>query len=143
MKNLLLLILLFFTAFANAQTGKISGIVTDKDNGEILIFATVMVTQNDVFIAGMQTDFDGKFSFDNLEVGAYDIEIRYVGYPKEQIKKIKVKAEETTILKLTMKSQTDCCCVIIGFEPPMIDVFDLTQGTTFSIKEVQRSPHKN
>ena len=74
-KNLLILTLFFAVLSLQAQV-KISGTITDADNGETLIGATIIEkgTSN-----GTITDFDGKFE---MEVSSKDavLEFSYTGY---------------------------------------------------------------
>ncbi|MBL4578112.1 MAG: TonB-dependent receptor [Flavobacteriales bacterium] len=58
-----------------AQTGNISGKLTDHSIGEPLIGATVLIGPG----IGTITDLDGKFSID-AEYGDYTLSISYVGY---------------------------------------------------------------
>lgn len=143
MKNLLTIFLLIIVQFAFGQSGSIQGVVIDNETNEPLMFATVAIIQNGKLIRGVQTDFDGKYQFDSLIVGTYDIEVRYVGYEKTEVKKIKVVSSETTLMNLTLKNALDCCCIKIETRPVLINFWDLTQGTTFSADEIGRSPHKN
>jgi iron complex outermembrane receptor protein len=64
------------TAFAFGQYS-ISGTITDITNGEVLINVTVQMEGTE---KGTHTNFDGKFSFDNLEAGTYTFIASYIGY---------------------------------------------------------------
>jgi len=71
------LVLLFFVGQARAYSqGKISGKVTDETGGPI-IGATVVIkgTTN-----GAATDIDGNYVIGNLEDGAYELAVSYIGY---------------------------------------------------------------
>ena len=59
-----------------AQTRTIKGVVTDAQNGEALIGATVMVEGDK---SGTVTDFDGNFSL-QVPSSAKKVKISYIGY---------------------------------------------------------------
>ncbi|MEC8634545.1 MAG: TonB-dependent receptor, partial [Bacteroidota bacterium] len=68
---------LWLSAAAWAQTGKITGVVSDAITGEALIQASVLVNGT-----GVATDFDGAYTLD-LPYGAYDITVQYIGYESQ------------------------------------------------------------
>ncbi|MEL6820877.1 MAG: carboxypeptidase-like regulatory domain-containing protein [Calditrichota bacterium] len=58
-------------------TGKIVGIITDKDTGEPLIGANVVVDGRPL---GSTTDIDGSFLILNVPPGRYTLIAQYIGY---------------------------------------------------------------
>ena len=68
---------LWLSAAAWAQSGKITGVVSDAITGEALIQASVLVNGT-----GVATDFDGAYTLD-LPYGAYDITVQYIGYESQ------------------------------------------------------------
>ena len=100
MKNLVvLLLMLTFQVAALAQnTGKISGKVTDKQNGEPLIGATVTVRGSG---ASAVTDNSGSFTITNVKVGKVSIEISYVGY-EDVVLTVTVSGSGTTTADAAM-----------------------------------------
>jgi iron complex outermembrane recepter protein len=73
------LLLFYFMAFgmASAQTGSISGTITDSDSKEPLIGATVLIDKTNL---GSITDLEGKFLIKNVPSGNHTVVIKYVGY---------------------------------------------------------------
>ncbi len=77
-RQLLLLMLVFVTtSMAFGQTATVKGIVRDKTNGETLPGANVLVKGT---LIGTSTDFDGKYSLQNIPAGNAEIEVSFVGY---------------------------------------------------------------
>lgn len=79
MKNLLVLLLmlcLHVAVFAQ-NTGTVSGKVTDKQNGEPLIGATVSVKGTNAYVV---TDNNGSFTLTNVKSGKNTIIISYTGF---------------------------------------------------------------
>lgn len=94
-----LFVLLSFTSIFSQ--GTISGTVLDKESGETMISATVLVEGTD---AGEVTDFDGKYQI-KIDAGTYDIVFSYVGYPEMKIEGVVVKDGGVTVIDalLTME----------------------------------------
>ena len=75
MKKLLLLLTLIGSFVVNAQdTGTISGLITDA-NGMPLSGATVSIK---ILNKGAMTDFDGRYTIDNVQVGSYNVAVSYI-----------------------------------------------------------------
>lgn len=81
-------LLLFFSVALFAQNGdepgKVAGTLIDAQTDEPIGFANVVVyTITDSLITGTTTDIDGKFSFENLPLGDYRLEMSFLGYDTE------------------------------------------------------------
>ena len=85
-----------------AQTGSIKGVLTDKNTGETLIGATVMVQGTSL---GAVTDLDGAFTIEKVPAGTVSLRITFVGYLTEELKAVAVKQGETTTLQLKMSPE--------------------------------------
>lgn len=75
-----LLLLGAFTGFAGlaqAQTGTLTGTVTDESTGETLVGATVMIVDLE---QGASTDVEGMYTIENVPTGTYEVRFSYVGY---------------------------------------------------------------
>lgn len=83
----LFLPLLLLSCMSFAQTGFISGTITD-DQGEALIAATVQVGED-----GALTDFNGQYQLE-LAPGSYTVEARYLGYTTASTK-LEVRTGQT------------------------------------------------
>ncbi len=60
-----------------AQTGTLSGTVTDASTGEELLGATVLLTELD---RGAPTNLSGEYIVEDIPVGTYQVRFSYVGY---------------------------------------------------------------
>ncbi|MCB9231247.1 MAG: TonB-dependent receptor [Bacteroidia bacterium] len=88
--------LLLFTAFFFALTsifaqGTIRGRVTDGDNGEAMIGATVRIFQDSTLRGGAYTDLEGNFNIANVAAGKYRLVISYLNYLTLEVQNIEVK----------------------------------------------------
>lgn len=68
-------LLLSFTAFA--QSGTVTGIVTDANTGEPLIGTTVQLVE---LQRGTPSDTDGSYEITNVPAGTYTLRVSFVGY---------------------------------------------------------------
>lgn len=107
-KRSLLLVALFVIGCLQlmAQTRTIKGEVTDAQNGEALIGATVMVEGEK---GGTVTDFDGNFSL-QVSSSAKKIKVSYVGY----IDKV-LSISDNMKVKLESDSKALADVVVIGY----------------------------
>jgi TonB-dependent receptor len=69
------------------DNAKLTGKITDKDSGEELVGASVLVVGTKT---GVKTNIDGIYTL-NLPAGKYDIRVSYVGYKPRTIKDVNVK----------------------------------------------------
>lgn len=76
-KLLCVAIVLMFPFVALAQTGSITGTVTDAATGETLPGASVLVTE---LGTGGSTDLDGEYTIRGIQYGTYRLRVSYVGY---------------------------------------------------------------
>ena len=60
-----------------AQTGTLTGVISDAITGEALIQATVRIADS-----GVATDFDGKYAV-SLPYGSHEITVQYIGYESQ------------------------------------------------------------
>ncbi|MBW1657778.1 TonB-dependent receptor domain-containing protein [Flavobacterium quisquiliarum] len=75
--------LLGVIATAQAQnTGTVSGKITEKSNSMPISYATVSLKENGKVVSGVNTDDNGDFSFKNIALKSYTIEIQYIGFRK-------------------------------------------------------------
>lgn len=106
--KLLLFMLLLSISFVYAQQISINGTVTDNKLNEPIIGASVMVKGS---TNGTITNFDGKFTLSNVQIGS-TLVISYIGY---QTKEIKITAEKQYSISLNEDTQTLDEVVVVGF----------------------------
>lgn len=96
---LLVVLTLPLAAAAQAQTCAIKGVIRDKENGELLDYANVLIkgtTRGTMSLGG------GVFYFSGLQPGTYTIQVLYLGYaPEEQT--VTLAAGETKNLSFSLK----------------------------------------
>jgi TonB-linked SusC/RagA family outer membrane protein len=78
---------------ALAQTGEITGVVTDSTGGQSLPGVNVVIqgTQR-----GAATDANGRYTISNVQPGTYTLQASFIGYDTKTIPGVEVTADETT-----------------------------------------------
>ena len=92
---------MLYSQFSLAQTGKLSGKVTDKSTGEPLVGANIIVEGTNT---GSAADIDGYYSILNLRPGTYTVRYQYIGYNAEIVSNIQISADKTTFNDVKLSS---------------------------------------
>src|SRR5690606_26264703 len=138
--------LLFTVSFAYAQSqGTIKGKMLDKETGEPLPFANVVVMKGGQQVAGAQTDFDGKFTVTGLGAGTYDLIAKYVGYQDIKLNGVIVNAGQITFVPDVKAGQgVDLDeLVVIEYEVPLISKDQTSSGGTVTRENIAKMPGRS
>jgi len=114
----LILVLLPFVLFAG-NTGKIRGTVLDKETGEALPGANVLVVGTQM---GATSDVNGNFMILNVPPGTYVLKATFVGYTQVSMSNLKVVPDVTTesnfkLPQVALEGET----ITIVAEKPLVD----------------------
>lgn len=146
MQKRILLLMFFLIAGISSYliagtTGKISGKVTDSENGEALPGVNVVVEGTTL---GAATDVDGYYTINNIPPGLYTITASAVGYQKKQIVNVKISADFTTKLNIQISSTvTTLGTIVITAEAPLVRK-DLTSSqTSVDAEQIASLPVEN
>ena len=122
-------------------TGKISGRIVDRDKGEGLPGANVVVVGGNT---GASTDPDGAYVIMNLQPGTYQLRVTLVGYGPVSINQIRVTADQTTVIDVLLTSSAvQLEDVIVQAERPMVQK-DLTATSyTMTSEQIRMLPVKD
>jgi len=116
------------TTFA-ATTGKIAGKVLDKETGDALPGANIMLAGTRL---GAAADINGDFFIINIPPGKYNVEASMIGYGKVMIENVQVRTNATTTLSFTLNQ------VVIEGETIVVtvDAISVKKDQTSSIRNV-------
>lgn len=89
------------TTVPPATTMSINGVIADIDTDETLAGVLVKIEGTEYQTL---TDLDGKFSFGELAIGDYDLNLSYISYEEIKIEHINTKSQGKT-LELKLKSE--------------------------------------
>ncbi len=131
--------MLGITQLTAQNTGNITGVVTDRDDGETLIGVNVIVRGTSF---GDATNLDGEYNIRNIRAGEYSIEFSYVGYERTLITGIRVEAGETTTLDVELGLQPVSAgdeIVVIG-DRPIFDIEKSSTSTRLGRDEISAAP---
>jgi ferric enterobactin receptor len=109
-----------FAAEVEADRGTITGVLVNDSTSAPVSFASVALINgaDSSIITGVITDDLGKFSFNNLPYGKYNIKATFVGYKTVQIKGIEVSSRNRSIDLHQMKMAEDIkaidAAVVVG-----------------------------
>lgn len=144
-----ILLLGCFNVQAQNNTGKVSGKLTDKKTGELLIGVTVLVQNTS---KGAVTDVEGRYIL-QLEPGTYTLDFKYMGYQTKSISEVVVKNGQVTTLDIALdepKSKDLQEVVIRGsYKQETINALYVAQKNNPSIssgisgESIRRSPDRN
>ncbi len=119
-------------------TGKISGVVTDKETGEPLPGINIIIEGSSM---GAATDLDGSYVINNIPPGRYSIIASGVGFQKSKFVDVKVAVDFTTSLNFSMSTEDiDLETIVIKAEAPMVRK-DLTSShTSVDAEQIEALP---
>lgn len=149
LKKLTVFVAVFFAvsiAVAQSGQGTIKGKMLDKDNGEPLAFANVVLMKGGSQIAGTMTDFDGKFTFPALTPGKYNIQATYVGYQPIQVNDVVVNSGKITFvadIKASSGAENLEEFVVVEYEVPLIDKDQTSSGGTITAEDIKKMPGRS
>jgi len=146
----LTMLVLFLSIAAYAQTGKISGVVSDTKTGETLIGVTVKIKGT---TKGVSTDVDGKYTLQAMANGKYTLEFSYVGYQTKEVSDIEVKSPAVTNLSVTLSEASGQnlgeVVVKASFKQESINTLYAQQKNStlisdgISSEQIKKSPDRN
>ena len=111
-------------------TGKLSGRVTDKETGEPLMGANVIIEQTKL---GAATDINGDYYVLNIPPGLYNIKVTMIGYGTQIVEQVRIQVDLTTKINFELKSSS----VQVGSEVVVIGKREIQKDLTSSERTIQ------
>ncbi len=147
LRNLLLTIgiILTSTMLVYSQSGTLKGKILDKDTGEPIPFANIVIEVGGSQEGGATSDFDGNYTIKPIQPGQYNVRASYVGYQPVQINDVIISSDKITFLDLEMTSQAQNLeeVVITDYKVPLISKDKTSSGGTVTSEEIEKMPNKN
>jgi outer membrane receptor protein involved in Fe transport len=104
---------------AQTTTGRIAGVVVDKQTGEPLPGANVIVEGTSW---GAATDLNGEFIIHNIPAGVYNVTARFVGYQPMTIRGIRVRIGLTERVRFELvQTAIEAQAIEVVAERPLIE----------------------
>ena len=101
--SVFVLITIFGTYIYAGTTGKIAGKIIDKNTGESLLGANIILLGTTL---GASADMDGNYFVINIPPGEYDVKASMIGYSSFTIQKVRVSVDQTTKLDFELISES-------------------------------------
>lgn len=127
-KRIHLLILFLLPITAVAQTGTLTGVVTDAKTGEPLIGATVILEGTSL---GDATDENGKYFINRIPTKSYNIIFSFVGYTQITKFNVVIRSEGNPDLNVTLEEDAQQLGEVVVTPNP----FEKLQTTPLSIQK--------
>lgn len=124
-------------ATASAQTGKLSGRVTDS-NGQPLIGASVLVVGTTY---GAATDIDGVYNVLRIPPGVISVRVSSIGYQTQLIEGVEIASNQTRELDVTLQDEVVAGEeVVVTAEQPIVDVTQTSTVQTIGRDDIAALP---
>lgn len=108
--TLLIFFCFIFSISSNAQTGNVTGKITDESNNQTLVGATIMMLENS---RKTVTESDGTYKFRDIPVGKYTLQVNYVGYDSKKIADVEVTKGEVTTLNIVLTASKNNLTAVV------------------------------
>lgn len=121
--------------FAQANSGDVTGVVTDP-TGAVITNATITALNEETGVkATAQTGSNGAYRFSNLPVGHYTVTATATGFTTASVKQLKVDLNNVVTLNLKLEVGTTTTTVEVSAASAVIDTTTAQLGTTFAIRQ--------
>src|SRR5580698_3357630 len=138
--SVIVLILLGASGYAQTFRGAINGTVTDP-SGAVVASATVKATNNGTGVALTSvTTSDGQFSFQDLPLGSYKVEVAATGFGTLTTDNVNVTAGETYTLPVKLKVGSSATAVEVSAAALTLDTTTASEDNILPTESVQDTP---
>ena len=135
---------LFFQNITIHSQTSISGKITDKDTGEEMIAANIIVSKAGVFVQGETTDIDGNYSM-RIDPGIYDVRVSYTGYVDHLVRGVITNAGQNT--KVDVQISTGGVVLdelmTLEYKAPLIKKDETVTGGTVTSEHIRNLPTRD
>ncbi|CAG0986259.1 MAG: TonB-dependent receptor plug domain-containing protein [Bacteroidetes bacterium] len=131
--------LIIGSVYAQVGQGTLKGTIKDKETGEGLPFANIVVSLNGNQVAGAQTDFDGKYTVTSIPPGTYDVLISYVGYQQQKQTGVVIMSGKIQFLDVKLLQGIALeAFEVIEYEVPLISKDQTQSGGTVTREDIDK-----
>jgi hypothetical protein len=129
------------------ETGKLAGKVTEKETGQPLMGANVVIISEWVegteeklkYPLGASTNKSGEYFIINITPGLYNVRISSIGYKEEIITKTEINVDKTTRVDIKMISTVIMGreVVVTAFSPQKVEIDLTATKQTYNVSDIQ------
>lgn len=147
LKKLLFTLCIVLTSWslALAQQGRLKGVIKDKDTGEPIPFANVVLENGGTQVGGASSDFDGNYDINPIPPGTYDLKATFVGYNTQIKKGVVIQGNKIVFedILLSMQSEVLDVVEIVDYKVPLISKDQTSAGATITAEEIAKMPNRS
>jgi hypothetical protein len=133
--SLSLLLVFAIAAFAQSNTGSITGVVTDQNGAVVPNAAVTVINQGTNEKRTVQSDGEGRYEVPGLPNGIYTVESTVTGFKTTTIKDLRLTVGEKARADITMNvSGVDAVVTVAG--QTRVDSETSTIGDTIATERV-------
>ncbi len=121
------------------ENGKITGKITDKETGEAVVGASIMVVGTQ---RGAMSDFDGKYTITQISPGTYTLRISNIGYNTLEVSQVVVKGGITSEQSFALEKETgemQKTIKVVGRQD-QLQVYESANQSSITRDEIQQKP---
>ncbi|MCF6239620.1 MAG: TonB-dependent receptor, partial [Candidatus Marinimicrobia bacterium] len=119
-------------------TGKLSGVVTDSETGEVLPGVNVIISGQNY---GAATDLDGNYYILNVPPGIYELNDQFIGYAKMTIQEVRVVVDMTTTINISMQTEAlQGQSIVIVETRPLVEKKATNERRTIRAEDLENLP---
>ena len=137
--SLSLLLVLATAAFAQSNTGSITGVVSDPNGAVVPNAAVTVINQGTNEKRTVQSDSEGRYEVPGLPNGIYTVESTVTGFKTTSIKDLRLAVGEKARADITMNvSGVDAVVTVAG--QTRVDSETSTVGDTIATERISDNP---
>jgi hypothetical protein len=137
--SLSLLLVFAIAAFAQSNTGSITGVVTDQNGAVVPNAAVTVINQGTNEKRTVQSDGEGRYEVPGLPNGIYTVESTVTGFKTTTIKDLRLTVGEKARADITMNvSGVDAVVTVAG--QTRVDSETSTIGDTIATERISDNP---
>ena len=140
-----LCIVLTSWSLALAQVGRLQGVISDKDTGEPIPFANIILENGGTQVGGASSDFDGNYDINPIPPGTYDLKATFVGYNTFIMKGVVISPNKITFQDVSMSMQSEMldAVEVVDYKVPLISKDQTSVGATLTAEEIAKMPNRS
>lgn len=133
----LLVLFSLLPEIVQAQTGKLSGRVTDTQ-GEPLVGATVLIAETSL---GVAADQNGDFALIRIPPGTYSVRFSSIGFQTKVVEGVLITSNNTTTLDIELGEEIiEGEEILVTAERPIIDISQTSSTATLTKEDIEVLP---
>ncbi len=143
--NGLIVFILFGVAVLGQSSGTLMGKLIDKQTGEGIPFANIVVESAGRQIGGTTSNFEGEYTIRPIPAGRYTVKSTYVGYQTMEIQNVIISPDKITHLDIEMTSTAIALdpVEVVEYKVPLITKDAGATATTITREEIEKMPGRS